>query len=206
MSTREKPEVREEEILAACEKLYERMNFRDVTLKEIGARTSFSRPSIYNYFQSKEEIFLRLFEREYLLWCGELEAIAEGSVAAAELPEKLARSLENRPLMLKLLADNIYGSLYAIEENSREERLVSFEKAYGKSILLIDLILKKAFPERSELQRKKTRGVVLEFLQGIYSYASVTQKQIEMMRLAGIEFEQRSIYELALDGFEIILK
>ncbi|MBQ7671297.1 MAG: TetR/AcrR family transcriptional regulator, partial [Clostridia bacterium] len=61
MSTRESPQVREEEILNACEKLYERMNFKEITIKEIGAETSFSRPSIYNYFQTKEEIFLKLF-------------------------------------------------------------------------------------------------------------------------------------------------
>ena len=206
MSTRGSPEVREEEILAACEKLYERMSFRDVTLKEIGAKTSFSRPSIYNYFQSKEEIFLRLFEREYLLWCGDLEAIAASGATATELPEALARSLEKRSLMLKLLADNIYGALYAVEENSRVERLVSFEKAYGKSISLLDAILTKAFPERSDLERKKKRSVVFEFLQGVYPYASVTRKQIETMKLADVEFEQRSIFELLLEGFEIILK
>ena len=206
MSTRGAHEVREEEILNACEKLYGKMSYRDVTLKEIGAETSFSRPSIYNYFQSKEEIFLRLFEREYLLWCGDLEEIAKEDVTKNALSEALARSLEKRALMLKLLADNIYGSLYAIEENSRVERLVSFEKAYGKSVSLLEAILKKAFPERSELCRKKMLSVFMMFLQGVYSYATVTPKQIEMMKIADVTFEQKSIYELALEGLEIILK
>ena len=133
MPTRETPEVREEEILNACEKLYEEMNFRDVTIKEISARTSCSRPSIYNYFQTKEEIFLRLFEREYLLWCEDLEKIGSRAVKAEELAEKLARSLEKRKLMLKLLAVNLYD----MEENSRIERLVSFKKAYGKASICL---------------------------------------------------------------------
>ena len=57
--------ARREEILAACRKLYETMSFKEITLKEIGQQTSFARTSIYNYFETKEEIFLALFQREY---------------------------------------------------------------------------------------------------------------------------------------------
>ena len=40
--------ARREEILAACRKLYETMSFKEITLKEIGQQTSFTRTSIYN--------------------------------------------------------------------------------------------------------------------------------------------------------------
>ena len=46
-----------EEIINACEKLYGTMSFREITLKDISSITSFSRPTIYNYFETKEEIF-----------------------------------------------------------------------------------------------------------------------------------------------------
>ena len=39
---------RREEIINACEQLYRTMSFREITLKEIGKITSFSRPTIYN--------------------------------------------------------------------------------------------------------------------------------------------------------------
>ena len=42
-----------EEIVNACERLYRTMSFREITLKEIGQFTSFSRPAIYNYFETK---------------------------------------------------------------------------------------------------------------------------------------------------------
>lgn len=50
-------DARREETINACEKLYEKENFKDITIKQIGEKTSFSRTSIYNYFQTKEEIF-----------------------------------------------------------------------------------------------------------------------------------------------------
>ena len=59
---------RREEIINACEQLYQTMSFKEITIKEISGVTSFSRPTIYNYFQTKEEIFLALFEREYNRW------------------------------------------------------------------------------------------------------------------------------------------
>ena len=57
-SSEELTHARKEEIINACAALYETMGFRDITIRDIGERTSFTRTSIYNYFQTKEEIFL----------------------------------------------------------------------------------------------------------------------------------------------------
>ncbi len=73
--TEEQIASRREKIVNACEKLYQNMSFKEITLKEIGEEVPFSRPTIYNSFQTKEEIFLALFEREYDLWNGDLTSI-----------------------------------------------------------------------------------------------------------------------------------
>ena len=101
---------RREEIISACEKLYQTMSFREITLKEIGNLTSFSRPTIYNYFETKEEIFLALFQREYDRWNEDLTAILCGNeqMTKAELSEKIALSLSGREQLLKLLSMNNY--------------------------------------------------------------------------------------------------
>ena len=67
--------ARKEEIIEACARLYETMSFKEITIKEIGAATSFTRTSIYNYFETKEEIFLALLQREYELWVGTMNAV-----------------------------------------------------------------------------------------------------------------------------------
>ena len=69
---------RREEILDACAALYETKSFRDITIQEIGQKTSFSRTSIYNYFQTKEEIFLGLLQREYEACSQDLEQLCQG--------------------------------------------------------------------------------------------------------------------------------
>ena len=188
--------TRREEIINACQRLYQTMSFKEITLKEISAETSFSRPTIYNYFQTKEEIFLALYEREYQLWNKDLEALLgeHETLARPELAELLARSLEKRVQLLKLLAMNNYD----MEANSRPELLVSFKRAYGKSLENVDLILKKFCPEMDEAQQMSFRLVFFPFMFGIYPYAAVTEKQRSAMEEAGVNFRYCSIYELTL--------
>ena len=94
-----------EEIINACEQLYRTMSFREITLKEIGGITSFSRPTIYNYFETKEEIFLALFKREYDRWNEQLTAVHDHNeqLTKAQLAEQIAQSLAERQQLLKLL-------------------------------------------------------------------------------------------------------
>ena len=55
--------ARKEEIIAACANLYETMSFREITIKEIGSATTFTRTSIYNYFETKAEMCLALLQK-----------------------------------------------------------------------------------------------------------------------------------------------
>ena len=83
--TQEKTNARKEEIVNACAKLYETTSFKDMTLKDIGKATSFTRTSIYNYFQTKEEIFLALLQREYDLWNEDLTGILEKTKVSPQM-------------------------------------------------------------------------------------------------------------------------
>ena len=188
--------TRREEIINACRRLYQTMSFKEITLKEISAATSFSRPTIYNYFQTKEEIFLALYEREYDLWNKELETILTGheGLSRTELAELLARSREKREQLLKLLAMNNYD----MEANSRPELLVSFKRAYGKSLENMDRILQKFCPELDAARRQSFRLVFFPFMFGIYPYTAVTEKQRSAMEAADVDFHYLSIYELTL--------
>lgn len=170
------------------------MSFKDITLKEIGNETSFSRPTIYNYYQTKEEIFLALFEREYVRWNEELQTILRDNkkLTKAELAEKLAASLANRQQLLKLLAMNNYD----MEENSREELLTSFKVAYGESIKNVSSILTKFCPKKSDAEIQNIIYIFFPFMFGIYPYTAVTDKQKEAMTEANVDFVHQTVFEI----------
>lgn len=182
--------ARREEIVNACEKLYQTMSFKDITLKEIGNETSFSRPTIYNYFQTKEEIFLSLFQREYERWNNDLEKILarKGDLTREDLAGKIADSLCKRTQLLKLLAMNTYD----MEANSREENLVAFKVAYGNSIANVRRILDRFVPDMSSDQKDNLIYVFFPFMFGIYPYTEVTKKQKDAMKAAEIDFKYQT--------------
>lgn len=184
---------RRETIINACEELYQTMSFREISLKEIGKNVPFSRPTIYNYFETKEEIFLALFEREYRSWNRDLEAILNGQeeLASEELADRIAMSLTKRKQLLKLLSMNNYD----MEENSREERLVCFKEAYGRSMELMKELLRKYCKKKDE-DIERFLYIFYPFMFGIYPYAEVTKKQKKAMEEAGIDYTYQSIYEI----------
>ena len=191
------PEIiaqRREEIVGACEQLYQTMSFKDITLKEISNVTSFSRPTIYNYFHTKEEIFLALFKREYDRWNEDLEKIlnSDRKYTGEELAELIAKSLEKRAQLLKLLSMNNFD----MEENSREELLTSFKKAYGQSLKLFREILRKHCSSMSEAEAEQLMYIFFPFMFGIYPYAEVTAKQRAAMKEAEVDYKYQSIYEI----------
>ena len=183
--------TRREEIVKACETLYQTMRFKEITMKEIGAATSFTRTSIYNYFQTKEEIFLALMQREYEDWAGEMQLLADSheTMTAAEFADALSRSLEKREQLLKLLSMNHYD----MEENARPERLTEFKVAYGASLDGVRACVRKFFPM---IDCERFIFVFFPFLFGVYPYSFATQKQLDAMRDANLVFKMHSIYDM----------
>ncbi len=197
-------DVRREEIINACEELYKKENFKDITLKQIGEKTTFSRTSIYNYFQTKEEIFLALFQREYEKWIEDLNKIYEENerLMIEELANKLAHTIEKRPTLLKLLAMNLYD----MEDNSKMEALVEFKQAYGNSIKAVKRCLDKFVTNMNEEEKTNFILSFFPFMYGIYPYAVVTAKQKEAMEKADMPFKKLTIYEIAYMGTLKLLK
>ena len=196
--------ARKEEIIAACRKLYENRSFKEITLKEIGQQTSFTRTSIYNYFETKEEIFLALLQREYELFVDDLNHLCEekNSLSGDELASELAHALERRMMMLKLLSMNLYD----MEANSRMERLIDFKAAYGESKNAVDRCLQKFCPGLNDAARQTFLYAFLPFVYGLYPYTMVTEKQKEAMQKAGISYVYMSTYDMAYASIRTLLE
>ena len=196
-------EARREEIINACEKLYQTMSFKEITIKEIGNVTSFTRTSIYNYFQTKEEIFLALLKREYELWIASLKETMEqvDTMTKDEFAAMLAHSLEERAQLLKIMSMNHYD----METGSRPEHLAAFKAAYGESIRTVMDCLHQYFPEIPVQQKQDFIYTFFPFMFGIYPYTYVTEKQRTAMEKAGVNYVFMSIYEITYNCVKKLL-
>ncbi len=202
--TKENVDIRKEEIINACEKLYENNSFKDITIKSIGEETTFSRTSIYNYFQTKEEIFLALLKREYERWIDDLNKMyeQESELTKENFADKLANTVAKRKNLLKLLSMNMYD----MEENSRMEELIEFKIAYGNAIKMVRKCVDKFFDKMSEEEKDEFVFLFFPLMYGIYPYAEVTEKQMKAMKSADVPFKYLSIYEITYKGILKLLK
>ena len=191
-------DMRKEEIINACEKLYENNSFKDITIKSIGEETTFSRTSIYNYFQTKEEIFLALLKREYERWIGDLNEMYEknSEMTKEVFADKLANTVAKRNNLLKLLSMNMYD----MEENSRMEELIEFKRAYGNAIKMVRKCVDKFFGNMSDEEKEEFVFLFFPLMYGIYPYAEVTEKQMQAMDSADVPFKYLSIYDITYKG------
>ncbi len=196
-------EARREEIINACERLYQTMSFKEITIKEIGNVTSFTRTSIYNYFQTKEEIFLALLQREYELWISSLKEKMEQDVTLTKdgFADMLAHSLEERAQLLKIMSMNHYD----METGSRPERLAAFKLVYGESIRTVRSGLDRYFPDMSASEKQDFIYTFFPFMFGIYPYTFVTEKQRTAMEEANVNYVFMTIYEITFNCVKRLL-
>ena len=200
--SRETEIVRKEEIINACEELYKTTSFNEITIKLISKKTTFSRPSIYNYFNTKEEIFLALVTKEYYKWIEDLNKIySKDKLSKEDFANELAHSLEKRINLLKLISVN----MYEMEENSNIECVTEFKVAYGKTIDIVKNCLIKFFKDMNDKEVEKFIYTFFPFMIGIYPYAVVTDKKREAMKKAAVHYEYYSLFEIVNMGIKKML-
>ena len=195
--------ARKEEIIDACAALYDTIGFNEISIGDIAGETSFTRTSIYNYFHTKEEIFLALLQRECRLWTADLNLILEcEKLSVCGFAERMAAATEQRGCMLRIMATNLYN----IEVNSRIENLTEFKKVYGLALTAIKNCLKKFFPKMTESDISNFIYAFFPFLFGVYPYTTVTEKQREAMLRVKVEIPVRSVYDITKSIVSMLLK
>lgn len=127
-------------------------------------------------------------------------------MSVEQFSDELARSLERRDRLLKLMSMNHYD----MESNSRMENLVAFKTMYGNSMRMVASCLEKFFPYMTVDDRQGFIYAFFPFLFGVYPYTVVTDKQKEAMEQARANYVFFSIYEITksitvrlLQGFKI---
>ena len=110
--------ARMELILDSAEKLFVEKGYTATSINDIAAEADFSRTSIYQYFSSKEEIYLHILERytEPLT-----ERLQQATADAPTAPDKIRAFLDELRKMKKEKSN--FFELYFIQRHQVEPRL-----------------------------------------------------------------------------------
>ena len=125
----------------------------------------------------------------------------EAALTRQQVAGTLARTLTDRPRLLRLLSMNLYD----MEANSRPERLAEFKVAFGASLKTVEQLIQKYVPDMDAEARQRFLYAFFPFIYGIYPYTNVTEKQKAAMEQAGIPYTYQSAYDLTYTCLEKLL-
>ena len=111
-------EARSNLILDGAEKLFVEKGYVETSINDIAEAADFSRTSVYQYFASKEEIYLHILDRY-----GDLltERVAQATADSSPVPVKISRFVEEFRLINREKPN--FFSLYFIQRHQVEPRL-----------------------------------------------------------------------------------
>ena len=89
---------------------------------------------------------------------------------------------------------------------NRPERLTNFKRSFGASLDTVERLIHQYLPEADDAWRQRFIYAFFPFIYGIYPYTSVTEKQEQAMRDAGIPYVYQSAYDLTFSFLNQLLK
>jgi len=120
----EEKEVRRRAILEAARDLAREVGPMDLGLNALGRRSGVSKPNIYRYFESREDVLLRLYTAELAEVVTALEARLGADREIAEVASLLASEHLARPLLCQLA-----GMVSSILEHNLSAEAIASSKA-----------------------------------------------------------------------------
>lgn len=168
--SREQKARRREAILSAAADLARQHGVREISLGEIARAVSIHKSGLLRYFETREEIFLELAEREWVGWRRAMvAALAEiaprdaGAVAAA-----LAQGFVERPLLCDLLPHAALN----LERHASIEAVRAYKLTSIGSVEAVANALSGPLPDASEGERLEVVAMVSLLAGSMYQIAT----------------------------------
>lgn len=170
------------EIISATSSIYDSVGYEGLNFSIISEYTKFTRPNIYKYFGSKDEILLLILKEDFKLFISDfIKSFKINKLYTLyEITDIWTCRLIEHERLLKL-----YGILYTtIEKNVSLESLVEFKKEILVSYEQLVNFISELFPEASEDNIGNFISSILTLACGLYSSTKLSNLQIEATKLA----------------------
>ena len=125
-----KPEqkaMRREAILNAAKALFSQHEYEQISLNGIARQAGISKPNIYRYFATREEIFLAIFEEQWGSFLQSLMSRLKRIRAKDPVPQ-ICRAWVQVALEHRTLLELLPHLMTSLEKNSSVEQIVQFKK------------------------------------------------------------------------------
>lgn len=198
--TKEQFAERKERIVEIALKLYDESGYAAVSFSTISNLTSFTRPAIYSYFKSPDDVLLYALGREFSqineVLARRLDEFS--ALTADEFAKLLHESFVAHPRLLKMLSIN-----YSIIENGcTDEDLAAFKSVIMQTFSLIGSYVEKFFENVTEEKKTDFEFMVMTYMASVYTLTHPSAKQTVAIKVNNDSFKVPEFEHLCLEGLK----
>ncbi len=174
----EQKEQRREAILAAAADLARRDGVRAVSLSDIARAVGIHKSALLRYFETREQIFLKLTAREWRDWEAEVTA-ALGEIAPGDadaVAATLACSFVSRPLLCDLLPHAALN----LERHASIEAVRAYKLTSTGAVAAVAVALAGPLPELEDEARREAVSYVALLAGSMYQIATPPEPLVRL--------------------------
>ncbi|MDO4536506.1 MAG: TetR family transcriptional regulator [Clostridium perfringens] len=189
----EQKDQRIDQILKVTEELFSQHNYGEITLAMIAKKLDYTRGNLYKYVSTKEEIFLKMYDRKQEAWINEVLSSFSNkeNISKEHFSDIWSKVLSEHQEMLKL--HGILGTI--IEANVSVEKLAEFKKKALTDLYKLIPIIQKQFPKLDDSECRNFLFTQLFYATGLYNNVNFSPLQIEALKLSSMPYEEQNFYD-----------
>jgi AcrR family transcriptional regulator len=191
---------RREAILLAARELAGERAVREVSLGDIARRVGLAKSNVLRYFETREEVYLRLLLREWEAWQVDVAVtLWSRPPTPAGIAATLARSLAERPLLCDLLNQ----MAEALERNVSAQMARAFKSTTISMVSDLGAIITELLPGMDPEDGRETISAAIVIVAGLWPMANPSPRVQAMLAetpelIHGrVDFEHRLEHMLA---------
>lgn len=172
---------RKQEIIQTVNKMFDEMDYQDISMKTISEHISISRPALYCYYNNKEEIILEILQKDYLKFISD---ITNAVLSSKDLVKDITDIYLSNIRLLKIVSTYLTD----IETHVSVNCLVQFKKPLVELFKNLEDAFINKYPSTSKDIIKTIINSLLMLTFGLYPMIYPNNNQIEAMKKVGMNY------------------
>jgi AcrR family transcriptional regulator len=202
----EHKEERREAILASARALAVEHSVGEVSLGDIARRVGLAKSNVLRYFETREEVYLRLLVREWEVWQVDVAVrVWSGPQTPASVATTLARTFAQRPL----LCDLVSQMSATLERNVSAQVAREFKSRTIEMVSDLGTVITELLPGLDPEDGRETVAAAIVIVAGLWPMANPSPRVVAMLAdtpelvHGRVDFEHRvqHMLEALLEGF-----
>ncbi len=190
---------RKKEIIEAVNKMYDEMDYQDISMKTISENISIARSSLYCYYTNKEEIMLDILAKDYEAFIIELINAFLNSNKET-IPSILANIYLNNLRLLKIISIHLTD----IEMHVSLEKLTEFKKPFVLYFKKLKDAIKMMYSDANEERITNIHNTLIMLTHSLYPLICPNKNQAMAMENVSMKLVNDK-YDFCISYFNFIL-